>query len=123
MQKFKLIDDRAFWWPVRVSLPDSDKPGTFAEQSFEMEFETLTQSEAEEIDRLQQESGSNPVEAQNALLRRVCRDWRNVEDENDNPLPFSSDNLSRALDQSWFRAGVYVAYAQALSGEKARLGN
>jgi hypothetical protein len=123
--KFKLVDDLVFWWPVKVSIPDTTKPGQFVEQELEIEFEALSQNEAQELDKLllDADSVTARLDRENILLRRVCRDWRGVVGENDQPIGFSSDALNKALGFGWFRTGVYLAYASAMAGDQARLKN
>ncbi len=123
MQNFKLVKDYSFWWPVPVSIPDAVKAGEFITQTLEVHFRAITQREAEELEDSQREQGIEPFEAQNALLRRVCQDWRKVEDESGQPIPFTQENFNQALQHGWFRTAVYLAYAKALSGDAARLGN
>lgn len=121
---FRLVKTPVFWWPVVVRVPDPVRAGAIIEQRFEMEFEALGRAEALAL-RNEVQALTDPAERdrrEHALLERVCRNWREVDDEEGRSVPFSPDAFAAAMQQSWFRAGVYAAYAEAMNGE-ARLGN
>lgn len=119
---FKITDTYLFWWPVTVRMPDPDKPGEILPQSFEMRFEALGADEADALDKSfdgDVQASIDFVEREKALLRRIAKDWRGVESEDGGMEGFSALALDRCLQHSWFRAGVYAAYAQAMRGEGA----
>ncbi|PRD45337.1 hypothetical protein C5748_03845 [Phyllobacterium phragmitis] len=124
--KFKLVDKYAYWWPVKVSVPDPDRPGKFLNQTFDMKFEALSKSEADAMsdDFMRLESDEERVKQRDNMLYRICKDWRGVQDDDDkSDVPFSDATFAQAMQWSWFRTGVYVAFSESLAGEQARKGN
>lgn len=119
--KFSITDDYHFWWPVTVRVPSAQRPGEIEEQSFEARFRALTSDEATKLDAKITESDDRQG-AEQMLLREVVVDWRGVEDEAGASIGFAT-GLDIALSVSWIRAGLYRAYAQAMAGDAARLGN
>lgn len=125
--KFKVIDAYRYWWPVTVEIPDRDKPGKFATQSFTMQFEAISSDESNDI--LKEIAALKPEEQkkrQHEELMRVCKDWRDVVDGPDGKeeqVPFSEAALAANLQFSWFSRGVYKAYGQSLTPDEARRGN
>mgnify|MGYP000893513546 CR=1 FL=1 len=121
---FRLVKAPVFWWPVVVRTPAADRPGAVEEHRFEMEFEAIGQDEArrlrDEVAAISDPAGRERRE--HALLERVCRNWREVTDEDGKSVPFSADAFAAALQITWVRAAIYAADAEAMNGE-ARLGN
>lgn len=124
--KFKLVENLRFWWPVKVSLPDPDQPGAFVEQQLKVQFVSLPREEQIALDEAWQSSGRRlrDQDAQErAQLRRICTNWDEVVDDAGDPVAFSAEAFDRALELRVFRLAVYRAYAEAMSGQAARLGN
>lgn len=123
--KFKLVENYTYWWPVKVSIPNPDRPGKFVNQSFDVKFKALPKSEADtmrdEFSRLETEEERN--KHQDDLLHRVCSDWRGVEDDAGEEAEFTSSSFLQAMEWSWFRTAVYLAFAESLAGDQARKGN
>lgn len=121
---FVLTTTHRYWWPVKVTSPDPNVPGAYTTEEFEAEFEPIGQDEAV---ALRAEILALPVEQQRAReheeLKRVTKNWRGVVNAGGTEMLFSADSFHQALQFSWFRAGMYAAYADSLSGEAARLGN
>ncbi len=125
---FVLTSTYRFWWPVTVMSPDPTLTGRLVKQEFEIRFEAMPQDEAI---KLQAELAALPPEEflprQHEQLIRVVKDWREVTDETGDAVPFGEDAFRLALQQSWFRTGVWQAYVDALNGTEktpaARLGN
>lgn len=111
-----------YWWPVKVRIPDPETAGAILERSLEILFEAEDQDEAIERQELYAtlRSQRDRVEHERRQLFRVCKDWKGVVDPDRRPVPFTEDNFRQALQQSWFRAGVYAAYADSLNGEAAQ---
>ncbi|QND45199.1 hypothetical protein HB780_05440 (plasmid) [Rhizobium lusitanum] len=117
-----------YWWPVTVRLPnpDPDKAGDFLEQTFKMQFEPEGSDAAEE--RQKAYDTAKTVAEYSAAefdhLRAICKNWSDIVEEDEvTPVPFTPENFDGSLKQVWFRRGVFAAYQESLSGEKARLGN
>lgn len=122
--KFVLSATNRFWWPVKVKMPDPDRPGKIVTQELVVLFEPKDQDSAiEDQARIAALPATDQIVAERQLLADVVRDWRDVLDEDKQPVPFSDKNLNMALQQSWFRTALWSAYAQSLAGQEARLGN
>ena len=122
--KFVPTEKCLYWWPVKVSRPDPENAGKVIAEEFEMQFELLDDDETE---RLAEESAAvktqkERVAHERAWLQRVCRNWRNVVDDDGGPVPFSA--FTSFLAMPWARIGIYRAYGESLSGEESPvLGN
>lgn len=123
--KFKLSETCRYWWPVTVRQPDPERAGKFATSTLEVLFEPDTRDQvladietltalATDVERVEHEI--------NRYLRMIA-DWRNVVDDNDQPVPFSSAALRQALGRNWFREAVDRAFSDSVLGQEARLGN
>jgi hypothetical protein len=123
--KFKLTTNLLYWWPVTITLPDENSPGKWVKQSFTIQFAVMTEERSRalqaEIEALQTDDEKN-ARKHDALLE-VVRDWRDVVDDDKQPVPFSPELLTQALGVVWYRTGIYQAWARSLSGEDARRGN
>lgn len=123
--KFILTSKNLFWWPVIVQAPDPETPGKFIEQRLEIRFDVPDQ--ADEVAYQEKYAAAKTqrerVEMEMHRLLGVISDWRGVEDEARKDVPFSAEIVTAALQQPWFRAGVYKALAESISGKEARLGN
>lgn len=121
---FRRVSQHLFWWPVAVLMPHPERAGTIEEQSFEMRFEAMPVARAREIEEAR---GNLPPKERAAhdfdFLFEICRNWRDVEDDDGAVVPFSHEELSGQLQYPWFRDGVLGAYGRAISGQAARLGN
>ncbi|WP_203560909.1 hypothetical protein [Jiella pacifica] len=124
MANFVLAETYRYWWPVTVHIPDPKAAGKTIAQAFEMEFEAIPQDEAEALQAayLALETAEERAAHQHDLLKRVSKGWRNVEAPGGGEQPFSEHAFDKALQFPWFRAGVYRAMSQSMSGE-ARSGN
>lgn len=116
--KFRLTKTYIYDWPVKLSVPDPDQPGKFVEQEFVGRFAAMPRDEAMALDA--EIAALLPLEQtsrQDDVLRRVLVGWPSgVEDETGKPVPFTPEALEEAIQFSWFRAGVYRAYAESLRG-------
>lgn len=124
---FVMTETRLFWWPVTIQMPDPTKAGELVEHQFEMQFEAIDDTALQAIEA-EIQAIEDPIQRrarQHDVLLRVCRDWRDVVGPDHNPLSFSLDRLKAAINQPWFRIGVYVAYNTATAGvdSKARRKN
>ena len=136
---FKVVPNLTFWWPVKVLEPDPDKPGKLIEQAFEAEFKLLERSEAKasaearrqimarvspDLDEETLKAIADELEAHDkAAVRRVLVDWREVVDGKGNPIPFDDQTFAALYNMDRVRAAFNRAYAEAISEDKARLGN
>ncbi|KMK68583.1 hypothetical protein [Puniceibacterium sp. IMCC21224] len=122
---FVLTEQQLYWWPVTVRIPDPDTPGKIVEQQFKIQFEAQDQDEA--VAHTDGYQGLTTAEAQaaheRAWLRRISRNWDDVVGPDKAPIPFNDATFGNALQQTWFRIGVYDAYRQSINGQEVRLGN
>lgn len=124
--KFVLTKKHLYWWPVTVAVPspDPERAGEMVEMSFKMRFEALPRDEARAMQERIRALPANEAETEtHADLMRVAKGWDDVVDEDGVPVPFSADALSELLQISWYRLGVYRAWAASLVGEAPRRGN
>lgn len=136
---FKMVKTLTAWWPVKVYEPAPDKAGTFAEHSFEIEFEIIDRDQVETHARQRaaifddadgQPSAVQLREIERKLeeqqikeFQRCIRNWRGVLDDAGEVFPFTNENLLIALRRNSIREGIRVAYGEAVDTGKARLGN
>ncbi|MBY6091077.1 hypothetical protein [Maritimibacter alkaliphilus] len=123
--KFTLAKSIRYWWPVTVRMPDPNTPGKIIEQQLKVLFEPKGRDEAIAAQDAYAALGSvrERADHEHAELRDVVKGWDDVVDEDRNPVPFTEEAIQAALQLSWFRTGVYNAYADSLAGQEARLGN
>jgi len=125
IMKFVATRKHLFWWPVTVRTPDPDNPGTFISEEFEMQFEALSKTEGEALDDAYAalETDKEKRAHEHDVARRVAVGWRGVEEGDGKALAFSAEGLEQMLEYSWYRAGIYTAYAEAMGGQEARRKN
>ncbi|RRY09007.1 hypothetical protein [Brucella anthropi] len=136
---FKFSPNLTFWWPVKVIEPHPDEPGKLVEHEFEAKFETVPPEEGKawlkarnalvakitpdlseaEIEALQSELDEHDLKR----VKNVLRDWRNVSDADGKVIPFNDTTFRLLYDHIRVRNGIVRAYLDALSEDKARLGN
>ena len=145
---FKIVKNLAIWWPVSVLEPDDDNPGTLVEKKFQAQFLIRSRDEAKALQEernalLKQLPGSDDylkdytaasakaeevnaaIEAHdNKVFHLNVTNWKDVvADDGKTQLPFSSDALDMALNLDRVRLALVKAYDEAVSNDKARLGN
>lgn len=123
--KFTLAKKVRYWWPVTVRMPDPETPGKIVEQQLKVLFEPKSRDEAlaAQDDYAQLDTARARAEHEHTELKDVVKGWDDVVDDDKSPVPFTEETISAALQLSWFRTGVYAAYAESLNGQEARLGN
>ena len=119
---FTFLKQRQFWWTVKILVPDRDDADKKIEQEFQVLFQQQDQKEQEAYAKVLSESetldDTNGVN--NAWYCRIVKDWRNINDEQGNPLPFSKDMLLYVLlTHPTSGPAIGRAYRQALSQEAA----
>lgn len=118
---FKLVEKHEYWWPCTAQVPVN---GAFEKQKFSLKFETLTDDEAEALDKeiiASLESGDRSK--RDAMLLRVVKDWTDVEGPDGKPMEFSENNLVEVLKRfPWFRKAAYQGWRESQDGA-AKLGN
>lgn len=100
---------KTFKWPVEVKEPSESRPGEFDKSEFTAVFKRVKFSELEALD---DESGL-------PLVKKVLVGWEGIEDEDGNPVAFSSKELeSFGDDVDWLKA-VLTAYTNTYSEAEA----
>ncbi|WP_457587287.1 hypothetical protein [Ensifer canadensis] len=137
---FVLSDTFTFPWPVSVLEPDPENAGKLLEHKFNARFELIDREEAIATDRARIEivlrmAGENDpgkmqqlreqlVAHDQASICRVLRGWdEDLCDENEKPIPFNDKTVSAVLKHDRVHHALQRAYQEAISEDKARLGN
>ncbi|MCV0424669.1 MAG: hypothetical protein K5905_04290 [Roseibium sp.] len=117
---FIVTDTYQFWWPVTVRMPDPEKAGAIIEQKFEALFEAMSDTKAKEMDAAFAglETDEDRKVHEHDVIREVFKNWRGVIAEDGKDQVFTPDVLERCINHSWFRVGVYEAYAKAMRAEE-----
>lgn len=135
---FVFSENLTFWWPVKPIEPDPDHPGKLIEREFEVLFELPTPDEAnadrkaraellEKVTNLDLTDEDYQAAQQNlrafddALALRRIKDWRKIANKDGVALPFSSFPKVYAFQH--IKSAIDRAYGEAISEDKARLGN
>lgn len=137
---FVLSETFSFSWPVSVREPDPDNPGKLLEHSFTARFELLDRDEAIANDRARVEivlrlaDEGDPGQLQQiredlaahdrASILRVLRGWgEDLVDFKGEPIPFNEATVQAVLKHDRVHHALQRAYQEAISEDKARLGN
>lgn len=137
---FVLSETFTFPWPVNVLEPDPDNAGKLLEHTFTARFELIDREEAIANDRarieivLRMAGEADPAKLQQiredlaahdrASILRVLRGWEDdLRDSVNNPIPYSDATVSAVLRHDRVHNALQRAYHEAISEDKARLGN
>ncbi|MCK3776471.1 phage tail assembly chaperone [Ensifer sesbaniae] len=137
---FKLSPNLTFKWPVKVLEPSPNDPGKLVEYEFGAVLKLVDRDQAAENDRKRQdilaraakERDPGKLRAIDEELREHARattaevvvGWdERLCDENGKPIPFSEANLRAILNYRRVEEAFARAYQEAISEDKARLGN
>jgi hypothetical protein len=100
MQMFKLAQSPVFWATVETEITAEKGGRTLAK--FDLQYRRLTQDEAIAL-------GAR-IEADNLDARVIARElvvgWRNIGDDEGNPIEFNASNFERLLDYGFARSIV-----------------
>ena len=111
---FVLKQSDSYTWPVAFDLPIDG--GRHQRQSFDGEFQRLSQSRIREI-ATQIESGEI-TDAE--LAAEVLVGWSGVTDDSGKDVPFSQSALSQLLDVPMLASSIVAAYFGSLQGAKRK---
>jgi len=144
---FKLVKDLTVWWPVSVLTPDEDNPGVLKEETFEAQLlirsrderKTYQQQRDALVEQLPKsddylkdfaaatakakEIGAEIDAYDRSMFHLIIQNWRGIVGDNDEAIAFSPAMLDMALDRDGVIVGINEAFQQAISSDKARLGN
>ncbi|MGK9039225.1 phage tail assembly chaperone [Rhizobium sp. SA279] len=136
---FKLSQELTFKWPVKVLEPDQGTPGKLIEREFTAHFAIIDPALAKEADKqrlalfeqIKPEMNAKELADVQALidahdfhsLSQVLRGWDGIVGDDDLPIPFREDNFKMVYAHDRVKHALNRAYREALSEDKARLGN
>jgi hypothetical protein len=122
---FKLAQESRFKWPVTVRMPSPVEAGKVEEQTFIGLFRALPRNEALKLTEEMRaaETTEAIARAEAVQIAAILEGWEDVVDGDGAPTSFSAEALSAACEWPWFRDGLTRAYAEAMNGGAARLGN
>lgn len=136
---FKLVENLTFWWPVKVSEPNPNKPGEAVEHVFEVEFEIISRDESRAsgrarralLEEIKTDLGDVELEALQdkidlhdlAAMRRVIRNWRKIESDAGEAIPFNDQSFAAVWAHRRVQVALVRAYDEAITLEKGRLKN
>ncbi|MER8946094.1 hypothetical protein [Mesorhizobium sp. M0959] len=123
--KFVMTKEYRYWWPVKIERPDPVNPGKWQTQSYTHEFVGVSEDEAKELEKeiAALATAEEKSARQHDLIMKASRNWRDVIDDHKNPVEFTEELLRQALQDTWYRVGLYNAYASSLASPAARKGN
>ena len=101
---FKLMKKPVVWWPVTIQVPIDG--GEVTKHEVQVQYELISESEYKTF----AEQGDE------ALLIRVVKNWKDIADENGEPLVFSKKNLLAMAQVRFARIGLVHGYMSAESG-------
>lgn len=125
--KFTLAKSPAIWWPVTVSMPDPENPGKTVKSTLkalilpEGQDDYLAAQEA--IGEISGARARAAAERKYMAGRISDWDWPDMLGEDQRPVEFNPENVAKALQEGWFRAGLWTAINEVSLGHEARLGN
>lgn len=119
---FTIVPNRRAWWPVIFSGVTED--GEVIENSFELRFNLLDEDEhhglmvdANKIATSMGDDGAKFGDVALPFVQRMAGDWRGVNAENGQPLPFTADNLRLVVVQPGVWSAITRAYAACRKAE------
>ncbi|GAA0311721.1 MULTISPECIES: hypothetical protein [Rhodovulum] len=124
--KFRLSSTAPrYWWPVKVRIPDPDRPGAVVTQELKVQFEARTREAtlAAQEEYAALTTDRDRAAHEHAELRGIVKNWDDVVDDEGGAVAFSDEAFEAALQHVWFRTALYRAFVESSAGEEARLGN
>lgn len=136
---FKLSSELTFKWPVKVLEPDPGTPGKLIEREFIALFAIIDPARAKETDKeraalfeqIKPDMDIKDLKAVQDLIEAhdfkalsdVLRGWEGIVGDDDLPIPFREDNFKMVYAHDRVKNALRRAYQEAISEDKARLGN
>lgn len=136
---FKLKNTLQFPWPVKVWEPHPEKPGKLIEREFTGHFklidpETSRASDEARLAIVAEITPETTPDQVKDIQRRldehdreasldVFTGWDGIEDEDGTPIKFSPESFDEVYRIPRVAAAIKRAYREAISEDKARLGN
>ena len=101
---FTIMDNPIVWWPVVINVPING--GETSKHEVSLQFEILTEDEYDEL----------AVKGEKAILKRVIKAWKHIEDIDKKPLEFTVDNVDMLLKKSFVHRSFVIGYLNAAVG-------
>jgi len=101
---FKLKKSNVVWWPVTIKVPTDG--GTVSEHKIQVKFELTTQDNFDELAK----------QGDITLLKKLVKDWQDINNEDDTPLVFNDENLNVLCQLPYVRSALIMGYMSAASG-------
>ncbi len=136
---YKIVKDRRAWWPVEWAGVDEE--GAIVTNRIELRMRLMKVNEAyavaAEVDRSRviestaDEAGAAGGDAAaqqialwTALVMRMADNWRGVEAENGEALPWSEANVALLVNEPGLFNHIFAAFGDAMNArERLREGN
>ncbi len=113
---FVLRKPRDFWWTVKLPVPTD---GDYVMARLDVLFAALPQAEVDRMRGVGLADGEVPP-SDAEIARRVLKGWRDLADEDGNPVPYSEDAREQLLQTPAMRTALVMTYLAAVSGLAAR---
>ncbi len=111
---FVLKQSTSYVWPVEVKFPVDG--GKYQKQTFDGEFQRVSQSEIAEIRRkIQEQEITDPD-----LARQVLIGWKGVHDDKGDDVPFSTTSRDILMDMPLVAGAVVQAFFDSLEGARRK---
>jgi len=101
---FTVMKNPVVWWPLVIKVPIDG--GETSDHEVSLQLEILNEDEYDEI----------AVMGEKAILKRVIKDWKHIDDVDKKPLKFTSENLAMLLKKSFVHRSFMVGYLNAAIG-------
>lgn len=126
---FTLVKAARAWWPVEWDGVAED--GAIVSNKIEMRFRLIKLDEAALFARdalaaqaKEQEDGADLAAIYVGLVSRIADDWRGVNAENGDALPWTPDNLKLLMNEPGLFTVTFDAFRRCLAAApKVREGN
>jgi len=101
---FTIMNNPIVWWPVVINVPIDG--GKTSSHEVSLQVEILEEDEYNEI----------ALKGEKAILKRVIKSWKHIDDIDGKALKFSGDNLDMLLKKSFVHRSFMIGYLNAAIG-------
>ncbi|KGJ86448.1 hypothetical protein [Colwellia psychrerythraea] len=101
---FTVMNNPTVWWPVVINVPIDG--GETSNHEVSLQLEILEEDEYDEL----------ALKGEKAVLKRVIKAWKHIDDIDKKPLAYSGDNLDMLLKKSFVHRSFMVGYLNASIG-------
>ena len=130
---FKFAKKRQVLWPVTAQVPADDGSGAVRDVTFRVRYLLMTREElatvarqsldlmrAGDIDSQIEAMSEERVRESVALMQRHVVGWDGISGEDDQPLPFTADNLNALLAVPYLHRAIASGLSDASVGAPAK---